>query len=153
MTFYRFFPNKAAIAKKVFELEAENGLQRFRNILKENSSPAEKIRKIVLMKQAGVNEISQEFLKDFYSSPELGLKQFIEEKTKIMWESMLSDFKTAQKDGIFRKDLRPEFLFFLSQKLGELLNDPFLAKQYDSPQEMVMELSNFFAYGISPRQS
>ena len=152
VTFYRFFENKTDLAKAVFDKEAQEGLVKFRNIMQEDTSAPEKIKKIVLMKQEGVNEISKEFLKDFYSSPELGLKTYIEEKTQVMWNEMLNDFKEAQQKGWLRKDLKPEFLFYISQKVSEMLNDEHLGKLYNSPQDLVMELTNFFAYGISPHE-
>jgi AcrR family transcriptional regulator len=152
MTFYRFYKDKTEIAKAVFEREVDAGMKKFRAIMKEKSSSAEKIKKIVQQKREGVNDISKEFLADFYNNPELGLKAYIEEKTRSAWHDMLLDFKEAQKKGWFRKDMKPEFLFYLSQKVGEMLNDPRLAQMYDSPQELVNEITNFFAYGISPHE-
>jgi len=152
MTFYRFFPNKMELAKTVFDQVANEGLQEFRSIIHENSTASEKIRKIVLMKQKGVNDVSKEFLKDFYSSPELGLKAYIEEKTRVMWNEMLNDFRETQEKGWFRKDMKPEFLFYISQKAGEMLNDEQLSQMYDTPQELLIEITNFFAYGISPHE-
>jgi AcrR family transcriptional regulator len=151
MTFYRFFPNKIELAKVVFDQAASQGLQKFKNILNEDSTPSEKIRKIVLIKMDDTNKISTEFLQDFYNDRELGLKEYIDEKTRLSWNEILNDFKQAQEKGWFRSDMKPEFLFYFSQKMGELLVDENLMKLYHSPQELVIELTNFFAYGISPR--
>ena len=37
MTFYRFFPNKLELARTVFDMVADEGLRKFREILKEES--------------------------------------------------------------------------------------------------------------------
>jgi AcrR family transcriptional regulator len=152
MTFYRFFPNKVDLAKTVFNHVAEEGLQRFRAILAEDTSREEKTRRFVEMKVNSVNSISREFLQDFYVDKELGLKEFIEERTKFLWNEMMQDFRKAQQSGWFRADLKPEFLFFLSQKMMEIITDENLLKLFASPQDMVKELANFFAYGMSPRE-
>ena len=151
MTFYRFFPNKIELAKAVFDQVANEGLQKFKNVLTEDSTSSEKIRKIMLMKMDGTHNISKEFLQDFYNDRELGLKEYIDAKTRQSWNEMLNDFKQAQEKGWFRSDMKPEFLFYFSQKMGELLVDENLLKLYRTPQELILELTNFFAYGISPR--
>jgi AcrR family transcriptional regulator len=151
MTFYRFFPNKIELAKAVFDQVVNEGLQKFKDILHEDSTSSEKIRKIMLMKMDGTHNISKEFLQDFYNDRELGLKEYIDEKTRQSWSEILNDFKQAQEKGWFRSDMKPEFLFYFSQKMGELLIDENLLKLYHTPQELILELTNFFAYGISPR--
>lgn len=150
MTFYRFFPNKIALAKAVFDREVSEGLIKFRNILRDRSGSSEKIRKIFLMKMDGTHLISREFLQDFYADRELGLKEYIEEKTRESWNEILTDFRYAQQEGWFRRDLKPEFLFYFSQKMGEMLTDEKLLCLYGDPQELIRELTNFFSYGISP---
>ena len=151
MTFYRFFPNKIELAKAVFDKEVAEGLQKFRNILTERSGSAEKIRKILQLKLKGTHNISKEFLQDFYGDRELGLKVYVEDKTKQTWTEIAKDFRAAQKNGWFRSDLKPEFLFYVSQKMGEMITDEKLLSLYPSPQALVMEFTNFVSYGISPR--
>jgi hypothetical protein len=34
----------------------------------------------------------------------------------------------------------------------ELINDPKVLKLYNNPQELVMEIANFFTYGIVPHE-
>ena len=151
MTFYRFFPNKIELAKAVFDQVANEGLQKFKSVLNEDTTSSEKIRKMMLLKMDGTHNISKEFLQDFYNDRELGLKEYIEEKTRQSWNEILNDFKQAQEKGWFRSDMKPEFLFYFSQKMGELVVDENLMKLYSTPQELLLELTNFFAYGISPR--
>lgn len=150
MTFYKFFPNKIELAKAVFDHEVQEGLKTFKNIVMENIPAPEKIRRIVEMKAKGTNNISKEFLQDFYSDRELGLKDYIEKRTREAWAEILKDFRRAQEMGWFRNNMKPELLYYISQKMGELVTDENLLKLYNSPQELVLELTNLMAYGISP---
>jgi AcrR family transcriptional regulator len=149
MTFYRFFPNKLEVARTVFDNVAAEGLGKFKIIMKEKSSPAEKMGKILGLKSEGTNDISSEFLKDFYNNPELGLMSYIEEKTKILWVETLELFREGQKEGWIRKEMNVEFMFYFMQKTTPLLTDQNALKLFNSPQEMIMELANMFVYGIS----
>jgi AcrR family transcriptional regulator len=151
MTFYKFFSNKAELAKAVIDRVLDEGKQNFKNIMHDDSSPSEKMKKILLLKYEGTHDISQEFLQDFYSNPEIGLKTYVESKSREAWIEMLDDFRNGQEQGWLRKDFKPEFLFFLSQKLNEMVTDKNLLKLYGSPQELIMEMTNMITYGISPR--
>lgn len=152
MTFYRFYSNKIELAKSVYDEEVEKGLQSFKAILAEDIAPAEQIRKILSMKLKGTNGVSQEFINDFYASPELGLKDYIEEKTHLIWERVLNEFNQAQQNGLFRKDFKPEFFLNLSPYLTNMLSDEKLLKLYETPQELIMEIANFCVYGIAPHE-
>lgn len=149
MTFYRFFPNKIELAKIVFDEVVDNGIQRFKSIMNDDTSAAEKLKNILLMKLEGTNDISREFIQDFYGKSEPGLSMHIEEKTRTSWNEINTDFKIAQSNGIFRSDIKPEFIILISRKLGEIINEESALELYDTPQELVMEMANFFTYGIA----
>jgi AcrR family transcriptional regulator len=150
MTFYRFFPNKIELAKTVFDVEIRKGMETFREIMTESIPASQKIHKMLLIKLEGTNDISKEFLMDFYNSPELGLNSYIEEQTRKVWTEILGYFRQAQESGWFRKDFRPEFIMHISSHFEALVLDKNLLQLYNSPQDLIMELTNFFVYGISP---
>ena len=150
MTFYRFFPNKLEVARAVFDMVADEGLIKFKELMEGDSSPSDKMNKMLLLKMEGTNEISNEFISDFYNNPELGLSTYIEEKSKIMWEETLELFKEGQEEGWIRKDMNVEFMFLLMQKTVPMLTDKEVLKLYNSPQDLIIELANMFLYGISP---
>jgi AcrR family transcriptional regulator len=133
MTFYSFFQNKLELAKTVFDMEADKGLQKFKDILRSDSLPAEKMKKILQLKIDGTNDISNEFLNDFYNNPELGLTSYIEQKSKLIWAETLELFKEGQKEGWIRKDMKVEFMFHFMQNSTPLLTDKELLKLYGSP--------------------
>lgn len=150
MTFYRFFPNKVELAKSVLDDIMDSSIQKYKDIMNEDAPFADKIGKIVMLKFEGTTDISQEFLMDFYKSQDLGLKEYLDDKINNAWKFVLNDFRAAQEKGWFRKDFKPEFLFYLSQKFSEMVFDEKLRALYSSPQELIMEMTRFFAYGISP---
>jgi len=152
MTFYKFFPNKLEVAREVFDREAFKGVLEFRKIMESTESAADKISRILLLKLQGTNDISREFISDFYNNPDLGLKDHIEQTTISTWQQIINDFKKAQENGVIRKDFRPELIWYLAQKMMEMISDDSLLKLYKNPQEMIMELAAFFMYGMIPQK-
>jgi AcrR family transcriptional regulator len=152
MTFYRYFPNKIELAKTIYDKVIKEGYEKFQSILNENSSPEEKMQKMLMMKKEGTNQISPEFLADFYMNKESELKQFVQERVGQLMKNMIGDFREAQKKGIFRSDFNPEFIFHISYKLSESLDDPQLLKMFGNIQDLIMELSRFFIYGVAPHK-
>jgi hypothetical protein len=149
MTFYKYFPDKTELAKTVLTNIVNEGKEKFSKMMKEDIPVSDKIKKIVLLKAESTNNISKEFLEDFYLGPEPELQYFVEKKTAEVWQSLLEDWKRAQEDGIFRKDFKPELLLHISFKLVDLLKDEKLNQLYDTPQEFIVEFAKLVAYGIS----
>ncbi len=150
MTFYRCFENKTDLAKTIFDKLVQVSIEEFNRIIKADIPPSEKLKKILLMKMEGTNDISREFMMDFYASPDTGLKEYVENVTKASWNEIIKGFRYAQEMGWFRKDFKPEFLFYISQKILPMVTDEELLELYNNPQEVIMEFVNFFTYGITP---
>jgi AcrR family transcriptional regulator len=151
MTFYKYFPNKTELAKTVFSNEINDGLVKFKHLMEEEIPADEKIKKMILYKAESTKNISREFLEDFYMGTEPELKEFVEQLTKEAWSNLRRDWESAQENGIFRNDFKPDFLLHVSFSLVELMRDEKLAKLYNTPQELILEFTRFIAYGISPR--
>ncbi|GAP42228.1 transcriptional regulator, TetR family [Lentimicrobium saccharophilum] len=150
MTFYRYFNDKATLAKKIFDNELEKSMEQFRKIMQSGISVPEKMKHILQMKSESVKNISGDFIRDFYSDNESGLKAHIEQKTASSWETILDVYRQAQQRGEFRKDMKPEILLYISQKVTDLFNDPYLTGLCGGPAGVIMELARLFTYGISP---
>lgn len=120
--------------------------------MREDCSHAEKIQKMMLMKMESTNDISADFMQDFYTGREPELKNFVEKRTREAWNVLLDDYKKAQDLGIFRKDLNPELLMKVQYKLIDLLDDESFTSMFNTQQEMIMELAKLLVYGIIPQE-
>lgn len=152
MTFYRHFSNKTELAKRIFDWVFDDANHTFMQILEENSTPEDKLQKILMMKFDETKNISQEFLQDFYSMREPGLAEYMNARTKSAWQNVLIGFKKAQADGTFRSDFNPEVMLLMSNYFVNMMNDPAIMALYSSPQELLMEISKLLVYGIAPHK-
>lgn len=150
MTFYKFFPNKIELAKTVFMKESEAGLKKFRSILQEKIAATDKLKKIVQLKVEGANDISDAFLQDFYKDENEGLKNFVIETSRTAWLKMIDDIRDAQRQQVFTDSIKPELLVHLTQVMGSLVTNKELLSCYNSPRELIGELTHMMAYGLAP---
>lgn len=148
MTFYKFYPNKLELAKAVFDMVVDDGVERFKLLMGSDAPVSEKMRGMIQMKLEGTNDISREFLADFYANPELGRSAYIEEKTRVVWADVITIFREGQQKGWFRSDFKPELLLILAQKAAELVTDSKVVALYNKPQDLVLELTSLMTYGI-----
>ncbi len=152
MTFYRFFPNKTAVAKAVIRNIFDNILNDYRKLMAQNIPFEEKVRQQLIMKFEGTKEISAELVKDIYGDPKLEIFTYWESRTNEIMQLVFSDYAHAQEMGWIRKDIRLEFVQYFTNKMGEMASDENLQALYPSTQDLIMEIANFFFYGIFPRK-
>ena len=150
MTFYRFFPNKIELAKLIFNDVTHEASEKFSQIMEDDTSVQEKIKNMMLLKIEGTNDISKEFMHDFYFGSQPELKEYVEQITRNTWNDIINEFKKAQKKGWFRSDFKPEVLFQITSKMIEIMKDDKILALYNTPQDIILEFANMIVYGILP---
>jgi len=152
MTFYKYFPNKLELAKSILDEIFNETILKIQKISEEDETPGQKLKKILLLKSEGTRGISEEFIKDLYANPEAGLKSYMEAKTNEMFSEIIHLYEKGKKDGWIRKDLNIPFFLILTRKIIPLLSDDDMLHFFGSSQELIMEITNLFIYGISPHE-
>jgi len=153
MTCYKYFSNKTAIAKYLIEGMFETGVKVYKEIYTSDIPYEEKIKKLLDLKMSNAHEMSQELLDDIYKYQDEELSETIENIKKKMIGIYLDDIREAQKTGEIRNDVKPEFLLYFLNNLTEMLVDQQVTSLYPNPEQMIVEVMNFFFYGIMPRKS
>ena len=152
MTFYKFFPNKIELAKTVLNNVFEDALSKVRRLHEEHESPDKTLKKILQLKAEGTKDISEEFIKDLYAQPEGELKSYMEEKTRWIYTEIMNVYEKGKEDGWVRKDLNIPFFMAFSRSVIDSFSKDEVLHHFDSLQEMIMEITNIFIYGISPHE-
>lgn len=153
MTFYRFFKNKIELARKVMDQMFSESKLKYQNLMAQDIPFAEKVKQQVVMKFEGTQEISAELIKDIYSGWNAELKEYFERTSAEMIMMVRNDYLEAIEKGWIRKDVKVDFIFYMSQKMTEMTTDPALLGMYSNAQELIMEFMNMMFYGILPREN
>ncbi|GJM33355.1 MAG: hypothetical protein DHS20C18_23560 [Saprospiraceae bacterium] len=148
MTFYKYYSNKADLAKAYFLKVANKGMEDYRSIMRQDIAFATKVQQVIQLKLKNTEGISQEFVKDIYQDKRLGLHKIIETKKKESLNEMLRDFEQAAAKGAIRKGINSQFIVYFLDKITEMAVDEKLLALYRNEQELIMELTNFFFYGL-----
>lgn len=153
MTFYKFFSNKSDLVKTLLDKIITDAMDEYHTIMRQEIPFSEKVQQSIHLKMKSTSNMSQEFMEDLlkYADPEI--LDFYRQRSQENLTSITTDYINAQKSGKIRQDIKPEFIiYFLNHMMG-MLDDPSLKQIYPTPQEMIMELTRFFFYGILTRDN
>lgn len=152
MTFYKFFPNKGELAKTVLDKVFDEIINKIERLSEDHETPEKTLRKIMQLKAEGTRDISEEFIKDLYANPDEGIKVFMEEKTSEMFKEIITFYEKGKEKGWIRKDLNIPFFLAFTRKITSLVYEEEMLSFFGSSQELIMEITNLFIYGISPHE-
>jgi AcrR family transcriptional regulator len=151
VTFYKFYSNKIEVAKAVVDNVVWNADRDFKTLIQTATTTSELMEGMIKMKKDGIHDISKEFLSDFYADKSLGLSEYIGIKTREVWNEIIIGYKELQVKGLIRKDLNIEFVIYYANKINDLLDDPYLLSLFPTAEDLIIEFTNLFTYGMTPR--
>lgn len=151
VTFYKFYSNKVELAKNIIDQIVEKSLDEFKHLAENAASTSELFETLIKGKKEGIHEISKEFLDDFYSDNSFGLKEYMVLKGSDVMNETITGMKRLQERGLIRKDLNIQFFIYFSKKMDGFMNDPILLSLFPNPEDLIMEITNLFTYGMTPR--
>ena len=152
MTFYKHFKNKMELIKYLLNFIYDSSLKTYREIMDSDIPFPEKVKKTLDLKMEQSQNISNEFMDDYVRHADSEMLEFLNQiKTKNL-TMIVNDYTEAQKKGEIRSDIKPEFILFFLNHMFEMIKDENLEKMYPNPQDLIMEVTNFFFYGVLPRK-
>jgi AcrR family transcriptional regulator len=154
MTFYKYFKNKIELAKYLLNQIFSEQMTKYQKIIAQQAPFPEKVKQIIQLKHEQTNMMSEEFYNDLWKNPNKEIAELLKKLSDASSQKILNSFKAAIENGDIRRDLKPEFILYFLSHMAEMAKDDNLLKLYHSPNELAMELINFFFYGIlAPEKS
>ena len=137
-TFYKYFQNKAALARRIVELWIEECLQRIEGIERAEAPFPDKLKQILAIKREFAARPGPEFLEDLIHL-DIDLSRALR---RVM--HFLVKF---QQRGDIRADIRPEFLMAAFDILNSLQQDPRIRGLYEDAETLAADVFKLFYYG------
>lgn len=148
MTFYKYFTNKIDLIKYILNQIYSEQMTQYREIIAQQAPFPKKVEQILQLKHKQTVMMSQEFFNDLWKNPNSEIVELLEQMKEDSFNEILNDFKFARENGDIRQNLKPEFIMYFLNHIIEMTQDENLLSLYGSPNELMMELTNFFFYGI-----
>lgn len=142
MTFYRYFANRTDLVKHIWNKWMEEGFAKLDEINAMNIAFPEKIELMFSWKAELLSRMSTEFIEELLP---------IDMQLEKVKGRFLQFVIQAQQRGDIRREIRPEFIMAVLDRLHELSNDVELMKRYPNIIEFNRELKDFFWFGVLPR--
>jgi len=148
MTFYKYYSNKNDLVKSIMNRVMEDSISRFDEVIYRDSHYREKAEEMLMLKMEFTENISKEFMADYYSLNDPELIAFLNAKTEQILNRFMESILNAQEKGEVRKKIKPEFIIYFFNHVQTMASDPELLKLYTNAQDLILELLNFFFHGI-----
>ena len=147
MTFYKFFKNKIDLAEYIIFSILDGAQTEFDAMIEQSNTFADKIDQILQAKLKYSKRFSKEFYFDFMNlSPDIHQKIIsYSQKNQAQFMQLV---KQAQKTGEIRKDLNLKFMSYMLNHIKELVEKEKIFDFYDSLEDMTMDMTRFYFYGI-----
>lgn len=148
MTFYKYFPNKIELLKRILNAWADDIYEKLEE-MKRNGAPfADQMRAAVEYKMELIARLNPDLIADMLtSSPDM--EQFIGEYRVRTMKRFMEFVAEAQERGEMRS-VRPEFLIAVIARLSEIARDERLRRLYPDDLSFYRELNDLFMFGIMP---
>ena len=137
-TFYKYFENKAALARKIDERWIEEALQRIDEIEEAEVPFPEKLRQILVVKQGISARPGPEFLEDLIPL-DIDLGYALQRVMRFLVR--------GQEQGDIRPDVRPEVLMAAFNLLNSMQHDPSIRGLYEDAETLAGDVFRLFHYG------
>jgi AcrR family transcriptional regulator len=153
MTFYKHFANKKDLIKYILNDMFSSNMETFNNLIASDIPFPKKIENTIRLKIEWNKTYSEEFFQDLLFNPDAEILKLIQKRRTESLEIVMKFLKDAQKKGDIRLDIKLEFILYILNKMYEMVKDDQLAHLYVDHSDLIIELTNFFFYGILPRKN
>ncbi len=137
-TFYKYFENKEALARRIVERWIEEALQRIDGIEDAEAPFPEKMKQILAVKQAIAARPGPEFLEDLIHL-DIDLSHALGRVMRFLVE--------CQQQGDIRADIRPEVLMAAFDLLNSMQYDRRIRDLYEDAETLAVDVFKLFHYG------
>jgi AcrR family transcriptional regulator len=137
-TFYKYFENKEALARRIVELWIDEVLELIDEIEESDLPFPEKLKRMLAIKQELSARPGPEFFEDLIPL-DIDLSHALQRVIRFL--------NVGQQNGDIRADIRLEVLMASFNLLNSMQHDPRILGLYDDPERLAADVFKLFHYG------
>ncbi|MBT8327780.1 MAG: TetR/AcrR family transcriptional regulator; helix-turn-helix transcriptional regulator [Bacteroidia bacterium] len=148
MTFYRLFKNKEQLVKHILVEDFEQNFAKQKKLFDQDIPFTDIIQQSLKYKRNSAKRYSKEFVSDLYTAKDQELVKLMHdfgEKGRAFFKKFLI---RSQQEGHIRKNIKIDFVMHYLEKMQEKMIDETFLNLFDNVEELSVELTNMFFYGI-----
>ncbi|MDR2764409.1 MAG: TetR/AcrR family transcriptional regulator [Tannerella sp.] len=153
MTFYKYFANRMELAKEVLDGILDRAIRQFSDMMESDISFEEKMQGVLQMKIENAKDASVAFIIDIYRGPDVELVEHTLTWIRRGKQLAVDYFMNAQRQGYIRKGISPALMLVLLDKMQELALDDRVLATCGNLQDLVVEITKLFLYGIMENEN
>ena len=138
-TFYKYFENKEALARRIVESWIDEILHQISAIEEAEVPFPEKLKQILALKQALSARPGPEFFEDLIP---------LEIDLGYALKRVMQFLVKGQQEGDIRADIRPEVLMASFNLLNSMQHDPVIRGLYEDAGTLAGDVFKLFHYGV-----
>lgn len=142
MTFYKYFSDKIQLAGLIRDELNDQGFAAFNEINNLDISFPEKIDLITRWRTDFFSKMTNEFIEDMLD---------IEDTTEKMKKHYMKVITDSQEKGEIRKELSPELIWLVTEKLNELIKDGSWKRVSPDIVTFQQQMRRLYFYGLLER--
>ena len=142
VTFYKYFRDKKQLAEEISDALVETGFAVFDEISARDVSYPEKVELMTRWRIEFFGRMSCEFIEEVLS---------LEDLRGEVRKRYLANIVSAQEKGEIRRDLSPELIWLVSEKLTEIVKDGSWKTIFPEYGDFQKELRTMYFYGLLER--
>lgn len=139
VTFYKYFPNKNAIAEFIRDELLEEGFAKFDEINELDISYPEKINRMTCWRIEFFSKMKSEFMEEIF---------VLEDIQQEIKQRYLKNIKAAQEKGEIRKELSPELIWLVTEKINEIAKEGSWKQIFNDYREFENQMRKMYFYGL-----
>lgn len=143
MTFYKHFRNKVSLVRHIRDIYVEEGFRAFDEIKALDIPFAKKIDRMTQWKAAFGTRINAEFIREMVA---------IDDVVADVKRRFLNNLKDARDNGEIRDDIDPEFLWLVTDKLSELVQEGTWKEVFTDFGQYQYQARTLIFYGLLSRE-
>lgn len=139
VTFYKYFPNKNAIAEFIRDELLEEGFAKFDEINELDISYPEKINRMTYWRIEFFSRMSSEFIEEVLVLEDIQLE---------IKNRYLKNIQSAQEKGEIRKELSPELIWLVTEKINEIVKEGSWKQIFNDYRDFESQMRKMYFYGL-----